>query len=111
MTAWHGDLDAFEERCGPCAAVVHLDAPRETLSRRLRDRHAAAAATDHQAQHDTAEAVERRLRGFELQEKELVGKLKARGGAVSTVDGSRDAEEVFGDVCEIVDQALKNWGV
>lgn len=103
-------FDAFVERCGPCAAVLYLEAPHEALQRRLAQRHATASATDAQAARDTPEAVERRLKGFEVQEMELVRTLQQRG-TVSVLDGARPPKEVFADVCAVVDNALKQWGV
>ena len=87
------NLEDLEEQCGACAGAILLEASEDVLSTRLLDRGKTSNRTD-----DTHDAIQRRLRTFQLQASPMLELLRERG-AISAVDAAQSAEDVFAGVC------------
>ena len=87
------NLEDLEEQCGACAGAILLEASEDVLCTRLLDRGKTSNRTD-----DTHEAIQRRLRTFDLQASPMLGLLRERG-VISAVDAGQSAEDVFAGVC------------
>jgi adenylate kinase family enzyme len=93
-------LEAFEAQCGPCAAAILFDVSEEVLTERLLARANTSNRTD-----DTPNAIQRRLRTFQLQSMPVLDALSARG-LVRELDGAVAPEEVFAAACEAYDRVV-----
>jgi adenylate kinase len=86
----------------PIALVLYLEVDEAELFKRIMHRSQISGRTD-----DNAEVIRRRIEVYGQQTYPLIDYYKMQGKCVS-IDGMRTIDEVYADLCKVIDDFRKN---